>query len=141
MARRRGGYQRPASPAAVSGPGALSARTDGRVPQLQRTGEGYGQNKAVNEQQAAAPISPQGAGAGGGPTAGGPAGPPGFGAAGAFSPTQRPGEPLTAGVDAGPGPGRQQTHLPEDPYMLAKALYAVAPSPHLERLIARLASA
>jgi hypothetical protein len=141
VARRRGGYQRPSKPAAVSGPGALSARTDGNVPQLQRTGEGYGQNKAVNEQQSAAPISPQGAGAGGASPAGGAAGPPGFGPAGAFSPTQRPGEPPTAGLDFGPGAGAPQSRLPEDPYLLAKALYAVSPSPQLERIIARLSRA
>ena len=141
MARRRGGNQRPAKPAAVSGPGAMSARTDGRVPQVQYTGLPYGQNQAVNAQQSAVPMSPgsQGAAAGGSPSPAG--GPPAFGAGGVFSPTERPGEPLTAGVDWGAGPGVRPSHLPEDPYLVAKALYAVAPSPELERLIARLARA
>lgn len=62
-----------------------------------------------------------------------------MGPAGAFSPTQRPGEPLTAGVDWGAGPGQVKSGLPEDPYLVAKALYAASPSPELERLIARLA--
>ena len=138
MARRRGGYQKPSQPAAASGPGALSQRTDGNVPALQRTGLGYGENKAVNEQQSAAPISP-GSGVPPAPGQGGP--PPGFGPAGAFSPTGRPGEPMTAGTDFGPGAGRVKAHLPEDPYLVAKALYSVAPSPQLERIIARLAGA
>lgn len=141
MARRRGGYQRPSQPAAVSGPGALSQRTDGKVPQMLPSGGDYGDRKALADQQSAAPISPQGGpqgATGGGPT---PAasGPPGFGPAGAFSPTQRPGEPMTAGTDWGDGPGQPANPLPDEPYMVAKALYAISPTPELERLIARLA--
>lgn len=143
MARRRGGYQRPANPAAVSGPGALSQRTDGAVPQMLPSGGDYGDRQALAEQQSAAPMTPGqggppgGAGGGPSPTA---SGPPGFGPGGAFSPTERPGEPLTAGVDWGEGPGAVQSSLPEDPYTVAKALYALSPTPELERLIARLAS-
>lgn len=140
MARRRGGYQKPGQPAAVSGPGALSARTDGKVPALQRTGEGYGENKAVNEQQAAAPISSQGQAGGGGPA---PAatGPPGFGPAGAFSPTGRPGEPMTAGTDFGPGVGRQTPLGAEDPLLLLRLLHERTPSAATARLLARLSRA
>jgi len=142
---RRGGYQRPSKPAAVSGPGALSARTDGRVPTPPVTGLPYGQNQALQAQQSAAPLSapaPGGGGAGSAPApTTSPAGPPRMGPAGAFSPTQRPGEPLTAGVDWGAGPGAPPKALPDDAYMAARALYAVSPTPELERLIARLSRA
>ena len=48
MARgKRGGYQKPARPAAVSGPGALSARTDGKVPQTLPSGGDYGDRTAT----------------------------------------------------------------------------------------------
>jgi hypothetical protein len=49
----QGGYRKPGTPAPVSGPGALSRRTDGRV------GEGYayGMNKQINEQAAGAPMA------------------------------------------------------------------------------------
>ena len=142
MARRRGGYQRPDKPAAVSGPGALSARTDGKVPAMLPTGGDYGDRKALAEQQSAAPMSPRQGAAGGGPAgaAGRPAPGSQFGGS-AFSPTNRPGEPLTAGTDWGAGPGAPTQHLPNDPYMAAKALYAISPTPELERLIARLSRA
>lgn len=146
MARgKRGGNQPPARPAAVSGPGALSQRTDGAVPRPPVTGLPYGQNAALTAQQGAAPMSAPGpaASAGGGPA--GPAGPrtasQRFGARGVFSPTNNPDEPLTAGVDWGDGPGAPPQPLAEDPYLVAKALYAIAPSPELERLIARLSRA
>ena len=37
--------------------------------------------------------------------------------------------------------GAPVSALPEDPYLIAKALYAVSPTPELERLIARLSRA
>jgi hypothetical protein len=55
----RGGYRQPNNPAPVSGPGMLSARTDGGAiegmsqPVQQYTGGTYGQNKALREQQSA----------------------------------------------------------------------------------------
>ncbi len=58
----RGGYRQPANPAPVSGPGALSQRTDGGAidgmsqPQQQYTGFDYGQNKSLNDQQGAASL-------------------------------------------------------------------------------------
>jgi hypothetical protein len=48
----QGGYRKPGNPAPVSGPGALSRRTDGRVAE----GFAYGMNKQINEQAAAAPL-------------------------------------------------------------------------------------
>ena len=56
-----GGYRQPANPAAVSGPGASSARTDGgpgnqRQPLRVPTGGRYGEAKALEDQQRGAPL-------------------------------------------------------------------------------------
>lgn len=92
----RGGYRKPNNPAPVSGPGALSRRTDGGPGSKQamkeiRTGK-YGESKAVAEQQAGAPLagSPM-------PNIAAPKVTP------LFAPTQRPGEPVTQGMPFGPG--------------------------------------
>lgn len=107
------------------------------------SGGDYGDRKALAEQQSAASMTPQGApqgSAGGGPT---PAtsGPPGFGAAGAFSPTQRPGEPLTAGVDWGEGAGAPPALGGQDPLLLLRLIHQQQPSNATARLIARLSRA
>lgn len=99
----RGGYRKPANPAATSGPGALSRRTDGGPGNKQamkeiRTGK-YGESKALMEQQQGAPMAgnqvltpqvsvPKGA-----------ASP----VTSLFAPTERPTEPVTAGLPFGPG--------------------------------------
>lgn len=73
------------------------------------TGFAYGQNKAVNEQRKAAPITPTAATSQ-------------TGMARELvqeplipldAPTQRPNEPITAGVDAGAGPGSEVLNLPQ----------------------------
>ena len=100
---QRGGYRKPNNPAPVSGPGKLSRRTDGgpgskQAQQEIRTGK-YGESKALAEQQQGAPM------------AGNPAPRPklqptarrGAAVTPLFAPTQRPGEPVTAGLPFGPG--------------------------------------
>jgi len=72
------------------------------------TGFAYGQNKAVNEQRKAAPIKQ--APMGGAITAATPQMPP---IIPLDAPTQRPEEPITYGVDAGPGPGSEVLNLPQ----------------------------
>jgi hypothetical protein len=63
MANGHGGYRQPMNPAPVSGPGALSQRTDGgavdgmQQPMQQYTGFEYGENKSLNDQQAGAPMA------------------------------------------------------------------------------------
>lgn len=106
MANGHGGKRTPHNPAPASGPGRLSKRTDGGPGQkLQaQTGGDYGSREESLQQQRSAPMSqqdsiqptpvPSGGGAGGGGAA------PPFGA-----PTARPGEPITHGVDIGPGGG------------------------------------
>lgn len=82
MAGQHGGYREPTNPAPVSGPGALSQRTDGPlrgpVPGASAPAQGA----------ATAPTGPD------------PSQVIPFGA-----PSMRPDEPITAGLPIGPGPG------------------------------------
>lgn len=126
--RGHGGQRQPTRPAAVSGPGALSRRTDGGAGQPVRvpSGGAYGERKAATEQQQAAPM------AAGGPSApvgagGGSPMPPASG--GAFGPTQRPNESNTAGAS------QAQDVLARDPQVALRVLYAKFPHPSIARLI------
>lgn len=88
-----GGYQAPANPAPVSGPGPMSQRTDGG-PVMELPDAQYGEAKRFREIQQGAPMAE---------SQGSPAGPrpqvtP------LDAPSGRPGEPVTAGADLGPGP-------------------------------------
>lgn len=94
----QGGYRTP-PPGGVPAPGALSQRTD-HQPMATLPDAQYGEERTFHDQQAAAPLAaaaPVPGGGGGG------------GAGGALAtidgPSQRPGEPVTAGVPIGPGPG------------------------------------
>lgn len=107
MANGHGGRRVPAKPAPVSGPGALSRRTDGQV-QADFTGGEYGDSLDMQRIQGAAPMSasaPQAAPA--------PASvvPPPAAAVPFDAPTQHPDEPLTSGSPFGPG----FTPAPSDP--------------------------
>jgi hypothetical protein len=116
MAENRGGYRKPETPAPVSGPGKLSRRTDGgptdmKQNQVEITGMGYGENKEMNEIQAQAPL----AAAPSVPTApmemnitsSAPAPIP------LSAPTERPSEPVTTGMDFGPGNGSEMIAVPK----------------------------
>lgn len=94
----KGGYRKPNNPAPVSGPGALSRRTDGGAGSKQamkeiRTGK-YGESKAIMEQQQGAPLA-------GNPTPSPQMAVPKV--AGLMEPTQRPSEPVTQGMPFGAG--------------------------------------
>lgn len=102
MANGHGGYRRPTNPAPVSGPGALSRRTDGRQPTVDLPNAKYGENAAYREAQAAAPMS--GDIGSGGMAAGGFA-PDLSSIIPLDAPSQRPDEPITAGLSGGPGAG------------------------------------
>ena len=95
MANGHGGYRKPNNPAPVSGPGAMSRRTDGgpSQPVADVGGFEYGGRQDFVDIQGGAPMAA---------TDNSPAltPPPPL-----FSPTERPGEPVTSGVPAGPGPG------------------------------------
>lgn len=107
MTQPRGGYQPPANPAAVSGPGALSRRTDGRQPVRDLPDAAYGEQATFRQDQQGAPMAQA-------------AGPPSVSPADLSNvmplnaPTMRPSEPVTAGADAGPGPGAGVLGLGED---------------------------
>lgn len=104
----QGGYRKPGNPAPVSGPGALSRRTDGRVAE----GFAYGMNKQINEQAAAAPLAKG----------------PSFNAGSArmgeqkslspitplTAPTMNPDESVMAGINMGGGPGAEALMLPSN---------------------------
>lgn len=91
----RGGYREPSNPAPVSGPGALSQRTDGNPTQGAKyiSGMPYGQGQQTYSNQVAAPM----------------AGNPFQGMLGGITPitapTERPNEPITSGMSFGAGPG------------------------------------
>lgn len=99
----RGGYRKPNNPAPVSGPGALSRRTDGGPTQPVRpipSGGQYGARKDMMELQSGAPM------------AGNPAPQPNISPiTSMFESTQRPEEPVTAGADMGAGPGMESLSM------------------------------
>ena len=100
MADGRGGYRQPRNPAPVSGPGALSKRTDGgaidgmtQAPKYM-AGLGYGEGGNMAQQQGA-------------PMAGNPIPSMDAPVIPLTAPTMRPEEPITNGVDFGPGAGSE----------------------------------
>jgi hypothetical protein len=107
----QGGYRAPSNPAAVSGPGALSQRTDGGPTQGAKymSGLPYGQGQENYSNQVAAPMAgnTMGASATGGsglvqmemPTE-------------LMAATSRPNEAITSGIDFGDGPGSEVMNLP-----------------------------
>lgn len=101
----KGGYQAPSRPAAVSGPGSLSQRTDS-APKFRYPDAAYGENAELQTQQSGAPMArtapSPGRTGGATPTAGSAPDIVGIGAD-----STRPDEPVTAGVDIGPGPGSE----------------------------------
>lgn len=103
-------------------------------------GQPYGQRKALEGLQRAAPMT-------GGPAMPqAPAGPsqaaapvpgknfPQFGRD-AFGPTLRPQEPITAGIPTGPGSQGSSWYLRQDPKTLLRAAYEAYPDPWILRLL------
>lgn len=98
----QGGYRKPSNPAPVSGPGALSQRTDGGPAQGAKyiSGLPYGEGQATYDQQTAAPM------AAAQPTPAMPEVTP------LMAPSMRPDEPVTAGINIGDGPGSEVMKRP-----------------------------
>lgn len=127
-----GGERTPNKPAAVSGPGKLSRRTDGGPGERLEFGDydsgQVGEAQRLAAMQAAAPQRGRQSGQGG---------PPPPGAAGTapvqdpFGPTSRPNEPITAGLT----PETKERVLPEDPAPLIRSLYHHYPNEDLRRLL------
>lgn len=104
-----GGNHPPANPAAVSGPGALSQRTDGKPqPHMALSDAKYGEQAQFQSIQSGAPMGSPAVPATPGPGGGAPQMPTGFGA-----PTQNPNEPVTAGAAAGEGADPSALNLPK----------------------------
>ena len=121
----RGGYRQPGNPAPVSGPGALSKRTDGGPGQPVRapSGGAYGERQSLEQMQQAAPLSA---------TPGGDVGRPQLadvseGLVGLDAPTQQPDTPVTAGAAMGEGPGPEALGLPNAPDQDLRRLVAYLP--------------
>ena len=97
----RGGYQKPSKPAPVSGPGAMSKRTDSQ-PVRNPGGMPYGENADFQDIQSSAPMAATRTPQTQGQRA---ASQPGATPIGLAAPTERPDEPLTEGNPLGPGAG------------------------------------
>ena len=118
----KGGYQRPTSPAPVSGPGSLSQRTDGGPASKQAaryiSGLPYGQGNEMMATQMAAPMeatsspSPVSASqiAGQPQQQAQPSAEP-MPVIPLNAPDQFPDNPITHGADAGPGPDMSSLNL------------------------------
>ena len=102
----QGGYRKPGTPAPVSGPGAFSKRTDGRVAE----GFAYGMNKQINEQAASAPLAKVAQ------TVARPMNvqPTMQPVTPLTAPTMNPDESVMAGINMGAGPGSEALMLPSN---------------------------
>lgn len=98
MADGHGGYRAPQNPAPVSGPGALSRRTDGGATQPVRVAPGgeYGSRQEMESIQSGAPMR------GGGSTSPAASQAPLPQPTPLDAPTARPDEPVTAGMNSFP---------------------------------------
>ena len=114
-----GGYRRPSNPAPVSGPGVHSKRTDGKANVQDLANAKYGDNQDFRSIQTAAPM-------GGGPSTPSQPAPQARPAPTPLTaPTQNPTQPVTAGADAGPGPGSSVLGIPsqQDEVVALRAKY------------------
>ena len=101
-----GGLHSPANPASVSGPGALSQRTD--QPKMALSDAKYGEQRDFQSIQGGAPM-----GSPASPTTPGGGGPPAEMPVGFGAPTANPNEPVTAGANAGLGADQSALNLPK----------------------------
>lgn len=130
-----GGYRRPTSPAPVSGPGALSKRTDGgpgaKAAAVKLPDAGYGEQKQFQEIQGGAPINKTGAtGASVGQQ------PPSVPPPGLDAPSANPGQPVTHGANAGAGAGQEALGLFDPNSMAANDVsYLMRYLPQLQYMV------
>ena len=87
------------------------------------TGGAYGSRQRLERFQQSGPMLPDKATVGGGVSS--PAPPPAANRVDVFGPTDRPDEPITAGIPLGPGPSSPGL-LPRDDNMRLRAAYRVA---------------
>lgn len=116
-----GGPRTPANPAPVSGPGALSRRTDGQA--IRNPGDlAYGDNAELRTQQAAAPMAGTTVGSA---ERGEPPVPLAEMSPSLFDPTNYPDRPVTTGMPFGPGPGSEVLAPQESPMTKARLANAL----------------
>lgn len=131
----RGGYRKPSQPAAVSGPGKLSKRTDG-APDAGLPANGqYGYRKETREQMQGAPMATNFQ-----PT---PTAAPNNPLSGLFDATNLPDQPVTAGSPVGPGPGPEALNLPKRTFNPIDTLSRLAqndPSGQIESILQDLST-
>ncbi len=125
----------PDRPAAVSGPGALSQRTDGgpgsdTQPIRVAAGGPFGSRQELEESQRAAPLPDRQAASGAQRGAVAPGPPPAPAADALFGPTEMPGPG---------GPRGPANFIPEDPDLLLKVIYQTYPHPEIRRLVSDIA--
>jgi len=120
MADGHGGSRTPAKPAAVSGPGSLSKRTDGGGPKQVISvapGQAYGDAKQQHADEAlvpmgaATPLPNVPAQQLSNPGGGAPQQSPAYQGGDFGAPTNRPNEPVTHGSPIGPGGGPEALQL------------------------------
>lgn len=104
-----GGYRQPSNPAPVSGPGAHSQRTDGGPSKMALPDAKYGEAADFQQIQQGASLgnSPSSAASGTQGVSGMPMPTP------LSDPSAMPGQPVTAGADAGAGPDSSTLGLPQ----------------------------
>lgn len=110
MANGHGGMRTPNNPAPVSGPGALSRRTDGQAARY-ASGMPYGDGQDFYDMQTSAPMAQTDNVAAGARQAARQAPAEPVQVTPLFAATQRPGEPVTSGAAMGPGPGPARTSM------------------------------
>jgi hypothetical protein len=106
----------------VSGPGTFSKRTD-----LEVQSTGYGDKVAYDANKSGAPLArdPKSPMLSEAPTV--PTAAPRQPVTGLYDPTQRPNEPITAGIDMGPGPGSSALGMNKVQVKLSDSLAAMLP--------------
>jgi hypothetical protein len=108
----------------VSGPGALSQRTD----MVNSDPNVYGDRKATEELMSSAPMAKQQQ-------------VPQLNVTGLFAPTEMPNEPVTAGSPLGAGPGMEALNLPArnfNPTQILSRLAESDPSGEIEMILSDL---
>jgi hypothetical protein len=138
----RGGYRKPNNPAPVSGPGALSQRTDGGPGDKQAaryiSGLPYGEGQQMmNTQQSAPMAAAPGIESSGMAMAPGMAAPP---IVPLTAPSSRPNEPITAGINLGPGPDSSSLRTMNTQDMVADDNYRAQIASYLPALLRIAAS-
>jgi hypothetical protein len=121
-------YQRPSNPAPVSGPGALSQRTDGGPSQPIRVASGgdYGDRTDMIDLQSSAPMEGSAAPSSP-PMMAAPQQPMGPMPTPLTDPSQRPDEPGTHGAASGPGAGPEILGLGQQLQKDTAAMKALLP--------------